>query len=69
MSVKNMQVKVDLEGWRTVKVLCVTLDRTLEDLMVEAMNDLMVKYGQKGTLERRSAERTPAGGRAMRDLL
>lgn len=43
---RHMQTRVTPEGWHALKLLTLQLQRTLQELMVEAMNDLLVKYDQ-----------------------
>lgn len=67
--VRNMQVRVDPQGFKAIKVLALDLERSLEDLMVEALNDLMAKHGKKVTIEKRSSDRSSGEKPTMRQLV
>ncbi len=45
-------IRVDREGLRTLRQLALDKDRTLQSLGIEALNDLLRKYGCKQLLRR-----------------
>src|SRR3954449_12019101 len=51
--IKTMQVRVNRVGWLEASRLAQDLDMPLEALMVEAMNDVLVKHGKPPVMERR----------------
>ncbi|MCJ2055931.1 hypothetical protein MKL09_05125 [Methylobacterium sp. J-048] len=67
--VRNMQVRVNPKGFQAVKILTLELEMTLEDLMVEALNDFLAKHGKPATVERRSPDRASSGETTMRGML
>ena len=44
---KSVLVRINIEGWRALKVLAVENDTTLNALAVEAFNDLLKKHGKR----------------------
>ena len=50
---KTAMMRINRVGWQELSFLSTTLDRPLEDLLVEASNDLLVKYGKSPVIERR----------------
>jgi hypothetical protein len=48
---KSVLMRVNLEGWRALKVLAAETDTTLNALAVEAFNDLLKKRGKKRVVE------------------
>ena len=50
---KTAMMRINRVGWQEMSFLSTTLDRPLEDLLVEAANDLLVKYGKSPVIERR----------------
>jgi excisionase family DNA binding protein len=61
---KTMMMRTNREGWRAASRLSIQLDRPLEDLLVEAANDLLRKYGQSPVIEKRSPPKRTQGQRA-----
>ena len=48
---KSVLVRINIEGWRALKVLAIENEVTLNALAVEAFNDLLKKHGRRGTVE------------------
>jgi hypothetical protein len=48
---KSVLTRINLEGWRAMRMLAVENDTTLNALAVEAFNDLLKKYGKKQSVE------------------
>jgi hypothetical protein len=48
---KSVLVRMNIEGWRALKVLAVEQETTLNALAIEAFNDLLKKHGKKQTVE------------------
>jgi hypothetical protein len=48
---KSVLVRMNIEGWRTLKVLAVEQEATLNALAVEAFNDLLEKHGKRQSVE------------------
>ena len=48
---KLVLVRVNAEGWRSLKILAVENETTLNALAVEAFNDLLKKYGKRQSVE------------------
>ncbi len=48
---KSVLVRMNIEGWRALKVLAVEKETTLNALAIEAFNDLLRKHGKKQTVE------------------
>jgi hypothetical protein len=42
---------MNLEGWRSLRILAAETDATLNALAIEAFNDLLKKHGKKQTVE------------------
>lgn len=61
---KTMMMRTNRDGWRAASRLSIQLDRPLEDLLIEAANDLLVKYGQRPVIEKRSPPKREQGSRA-----
>jgi hypothetical protein len=45
-SFKFMQTRINREGWRELTNLATDLDRPLQSLMIEAINDLLGKHAR-----------------------
>ncbi len=54
---KTMMCRVNRAGWQEMSRLSIELDRNLEDLLIEACNDLLVKNGHPPVIEKRSPTR------------
>ena len=50
-SFKSVLTRLDIEGWRALRMLAVEHDTTLNALAIEAFNDLLKKHGKKQTVE------------------
>jgi hypothetical protein len=48
---KSVLVRVNVEGWRALKLLAVENETTLNALAVEAFNDLLKKCGKRQSVE------------------
>jgi hypothetical protein len=48
---KLVLVRVNLEGWKALKVLAVEKEATLNALAVEAFNDVLKKHGKRPSVE------------------
>ena len=44
-------IRMNLEGWRSLRILAAETDATLNALAIEAFNDLLKKHGKKQTVE------------------
>jgi hypothetical protein len=50
-SFKALLIRMNLEGWRSLRILAAETDTTLNALAIEAFNDLLKKHGKKQTVE------------------
>jgi hypothetical protein len=50
-SFKGIMTRINVEGWRALRVLAAEQGTTLNALAVEAFNDLLKKYGKKPSVE------------------
>jgi hypothetical protein len=48
---KSVLVRMNIEGWRALKVLAVEKEATLNAMAVEAFNDLLKKHGKRQSVE------------------
>ena len=48
---KAVIARMNLEGWRALRLLAVENDTTLNALAVEAFNDLLKKHGKRQSVE------------------
>jgi hypothetical protein len=48
---KSVLTRINIEGWRALRLLAVENDTTLNALAVEAFNDLLKKYGKRQSVE------------------
>ena len=48
---KSVLVRMNIEGWRALKVLAVEKEATLNAMAVEAFNDLLKKHGKRQSKE------------------
>ena len=48
---KSVLVRVNIEGWRALKVLAAEQETTLNALAVEAFNDLLKKQGKRQSVQ------------------
>ena len=48
---KSVLVRINIEGWKTLRVLVVEQESTLNALAVEAFNDLLKKHGKRQNVE------------------
>jgi hypothetical protein len=54
---KTMMCRVNRAGWQEMSRLAIDRDRNLEDLIIEACNDLLVREGFSPVIEKRSPTR------------
>jgi hypothetical protein len=50
-SFKGLLIRMNLEGWRSLRILAAETDATLNALAIEAFNDLLKKHRKKQTVE------------------
>ena len=50
-SFKGLLVRMNLEGWRELRILAAERDTTLNALAVEAFNDLLKKRGKQPVVQ------------------
>jgi hypothetical protein len=48
---KSVLSRINIEGWRALRLLAVEKDTTLNALAVEAFNDLLKKHGKRQSVE------------------
>jgi hypothetical protein len=48
---KSVLTRINIEGWRALRLLAVENDTTLNALAVEAFNDLLKKHGKRQSVE------------------
>ena len=48
---KQVLTRMDLNGWRALRLLAVEENTTLNALAIEAFNDLLKKYGKRASVE------------------
>lgn len=51
---KTVMARMNRTGWQQLSFLSTELDRPLEDLAIEALNDLLAKYGKSPVVEKRA---------------
>ena len=54
---KTIMARVNRAGWQELSRLAIEHDRNLEDLIIEACNDLLVREGFSPVMEKRSPPR------------
>jgi hypothetical protein len=54
---KQVLTRVDLDGWRALRILALEQNITLNALAIEAFNDLLKKYGKRALVENPLVER------------
>lgn len=54
---KTVQVRINKQGWRALRDLASDNDTSLEALMVEALNDVLLKNQRPPIVQRRVGER------------
>lgn len=54
---KTVQVRINKQGWRALRDLASDNDTSLEALMVEALNDVLLKNRRPPIVQRRVGER------------
>ena len=50
-SFKGLLIRMNLEGWRSLRILAAETDTTLNALAIAALNGLLKKHGKKQTVE------------------
>jgi hypothetical protein len=50
-SFKGLLIRMNVEGWRSLRILAAETDTTLNALAIEALNDLLKKHGKKQAVE------------------
>jgi len=50
-SIKGLLVRMNLDGWRELRILAAERDTTLNALAVEAFNDLLKKRGKQPVVQ------------------
>ncbi|QDM15171.1 ribbon-helix-helix domain-containing protein [Tardiphaga sp. vice278] len=48
---KSILTRMNVDGWRALRVLAAERDTTLNALALEALNDLLRKYGKRTVIE------------------
>ena len=48
---KGIMTRLNAEGWRELRILAAEGDTTLNALVIEALNDLLKKYGKRPLVE------------------
>ena len=48
---KSIITRMNPEGWRALRILAAENDTTLNALAVEALNDLLKKYGKRPSVQ------------------
>jgi hypothetical protein len=48
---KSVLVRINIEGWKALKILAAEHETTLNALAVEAFNDLLKKHGKRQSVE------------------
>lgn len=61
---KTVQVRINKKGWMALRMLASENDMSLEALMVEALNGVLLKYSQPPIVERRTNEKGDDGQEA-----
>jgi hypothetical protein len=51
---KTVMARMNRAGWQALSIMAIELDRNLEDITIEALNDLLEKYGKPRVVEKRS---------------
>ena len=54
---KTVQVRINKQGWKTLRDLAADNETSLEALMVEALNDVLLKNQRPPIVQRRMGER------------
>lgn len=57
-NVKTAMIRIDPEGWKALRRLSIELDTPLDDLLIEAANDLLRRHGEPAIVQKRG--RPPA---------
>lgn len=57
VDMKTVQVRINKAGWKALRDLGDEDDKSLEALMVEALNDVLLKYKKPPVVQRRVGER------------
>jgi hypothetical protein len=55
-SFKALLVRLNMDGWRELRILAAERDTTLNALAIEALNDLLKKRGKEPVVENPLAE-------------
>ncbi|GAC1559754.1 MAG: hypothetical protein NVS2B7_34270 [Herpetosiphon sp.] len=50
-AIKIITVRTNTDGWRALKGLALEHEATLNALAIEALNDLLKKYGKRASIE------------------
>jgi hypothetical protein len=50
-SFKGLLVRMNVEGWRELRILAAERDTTLNALAIEALNDLLKKRGKRAVVD------------------
>ncbi|MCJ2109995.1 hypothetical protein MKK64_01995 [Methylobacterium sp. E-025] len=60
--VKTVQARINKQGWKALRDLAADREVSLEALMVDALNDHLLKHKQPPIVQRRTGERGTEGG-------
>jgi hypothetical protein len=50
---KTVMARMNRAGWQEFKKLSTDLDESMEDLIIQALNDLLIRHGRKAAIEKR----------------
>jgi hypothetical protein len=50
-SFKGLLIRMNVEGWRELRILAAERDTTLNALAIEALNDLLKRRGKRPAIE------------------
>jgi hypothetical protein len=52
---RGVLARINVDGWRALRLLSVERDTTMQALAIEAFNDLLVKHGKRPIVSGQSA--------------
>ena len=53
-AVKTAMIRINPEGWRELRRLAIDLDTPLDDLLIEAANEMLQRHGRPALVEKRN---------------
>jgi len=56
--VKTAMIRIDPDGWKALRLLSIDLDTPLDDLLIDAANEMLRRHGRPAIVQKRNRPST-----------